>query len=136
MDYFSSNVAYLTFDQICDVNRRMINKKGGLYTPPNNLLNPGALEYILEDIIEPNLDTSDHLALKKNAAKMGHRIIAKHIFNDGNKRTGIHIAWEFLRANGVRVFIDPTIIDLTKSIALGNASIEDFYLWLKNHQEV
>lgn len=135
MDCFSSNVAYLTSDQICDINRRMINKKGGLYTPPNNLLNPGALEYILEDIIEPNLDTSNHLTLKKKAAKMGHTIIAKHIFNDGNKRTAIHSAWEFLRANGVCVFIDPTIIDLALSMAQGKSTDKDFFSWLKDHQE-
>ena len=135
MDHYGTNVAYLSFDQVCDINRKMIEKKGGLFTPPKNLLNPGSLEYILTDVADPDLDISNHIVLKEIAAKIGYHIITRHVFNDGNKRTAGHIAWAFLRANGVRAFLDSTIIYLTKSIAEKNATLNDFSVWLKNHQE-
>jgi death-on-curing protein len=114
----------------------MIEEKGGgLFTPPKNLLNLGALEYILVNIIDTEWDASNHLFLKEKAASLGYHIISRHVFNDGNKRTASHIVWEFLQANGVQVFLDETIIDLTLSIAEGTASSEDLYSWLTNHQE-
>lgn len=135
MDDFGRGVVYFTSDQVCDVNRKMINKQGGLFAPPKNLFNQGALEFILTDVINPDLDIEDRLALKKIAAKIGYHIIRRHVFNDGNKRTGAHVAWAFLRANGVPAFLDSSIIDLTLSIARGDASLNDFISWLKDHQE-
>jgi len=113
----------------------MIERSEGWFVPPNNLLNQGALEYILTDVINPDLDVTNHLALKEIAAKISHQIIARHVFHDGNKRTAAHTAWEFLRANGVCVYLDSSIIDLTDSIARGVGTINNFYSWLKEHQE-
>ena len=135
MAYFGTDVVYPTLEQICDVNRRMIERSNGWFVPPNNLFNQNALEYILTDIINPDLDPGNHLTLKDIAAKISHRIIARHVFHDGNKRTGTHIAWEFLRANGVSVYLDSSIIDLTDSIARGEGTVNDLYSWLKEHQE-
>jgi len=135
MDYSGSGVVYPSFDQICDINRKMVDAKGGIFTPPKNLLNQGSLEYILADVADPDLDVSNHLLLKEIAAKIGYHIITRHIFYDGNKRTASHIAWAFLRANDIRAFLDSTIIDLTKAIAENDATLEDFSLWLIDHQE-
>jgi len=103
---------------------------------PQNLFNPGSLNFILDDVIDPDLDVLNHHALKEIAAKISHQIISHHVFNDGNKRTGGHIAFEFLRANRVPAFFDSSIIELTLSIARGDASIDDLYNWLLNHQEI
>ncbi len=136
MDYSSTSVVYLTFDLICDVNREMIeNMGGGYFVPPQNLFNSGSLNFILADVIDPDLNALNHHALKEIAAKISHLIISRHVFNDGNKRTGAHIAFEFLRANRIPVFLDSSIIDLTLSIASGDASIDDLYDWLLDHQE-
>lgn len=136
MDYFGTDVVYLTFDQICDVNREMIEKMGGgHFVSPQNLFNPGSLNFILDEVIDPDLDVLNHHALKEIAAKISHQVISRHVFNDGNKRTGTHIAFEFLRANRVPAFLDSSIIEITLSIASGDASIDDLYNWLLDHQE-
>jgi death-on-curing family protein len=135
MAYIGSNVVYPSVEQICDVNRKMIDLAQGFFVPPRNLLNQRALEYILSAVVNPDLSPTDHLSLKEIAARIGYHIIARHVFNDGNKRTAAHSAWEFLQANGVGVYLDATVVDLTDSIAQGTGNANDFFLWLREHQE-
>ena len=50
MEDSGREIVYPTVEQICEVNRRMIEEFGGLFIPPNNMLNLGALEYILDAV--------------------------------------------------------------------------------------
>ncbi len=135
MEDSSSEIAYPTVEQICEVNRRMIKEFGGLFVPPENLNNPGTLEYILAAISSSVYGHNLYHTLKEKAAAIAYQIISRHIFRDGNKRTAAHVAWGFLRSNGVHAFLEPTIIDLTEAIASGEAAHADLLQWLHSHQE-
>ncbi|MFX1476046.1 MAG: type II toxin-antitoxin system death-on-curing family toxin [Promethearchaeota archaeon] len=136
MENSGEEIAYPTVGQICEINRRMIVEKefGGLFVEPNNLLNLSALEYILEAIQFSMYGFTIYPTLKEKAAAISHHIISRHVFHDGNKRTGTHIAWEFLRANGKEVFLDESIVELTVAIAKSEVSHEALLQWLHEHQ--
>lgn len=135
MEDFSREVVYPTVEQICEVNRRMIEKFGGFFDPPENLNNLDALEYILAATASTIYGHSLYYTLKEKAAAIAYQIISRHIFRDGNKRTAIHVAWAFLRSNGVHAFLEPSIIDLTEAIASGEGTHADLLQWLHSHQE-
>ncbi len=65
---------------------------------------------------------------------MGECIIARHVFWDGNKRTGVYATWMFLKANDVIVNLDASVEDLAVSIARGDAGFNEFLEWLNKHQ--
>ena len=135
MEDFGGEVVYPTVEQICEVNRRMIEEFGGFFLPPVNLNNLGALEYILAAIALPVYGHTLYPALKEKAAAIAHQIISRHVFRDGNKRTAAHVAWAFLRSNGIRVFLEPTIVQLTEAVARGDAGYDELLQWLHGHQE-
>lgn len=129
-------VIYPTIEQICQVNRRMIQEFGGVFVPPHNLLNRNTLEYVLAAVRYPVAGLGLYLypTLKERASAIASRIISGHVFMDGNKRTAIHVAWMFLRSNGIPLFLDLTIVDLAVAIAEGEASHDDLLKWLHEHQ--
>jgi death-on-curing protein len=73
--------------------------------------------------------------LKQKANAIAYQIISRHVFHDGNKRTAIHIAWEFLRSNGTSLFLNSSIIELSVAISAGESSQEELLEWLHEHQE-
>lgn len=78
-------VQTITADEILLMNRRLIEEHGGLGV---GLLNPGTLEYALEEIQGSLFGAPRCPTLHDKAAALGWRIIRGHIFVDGNKRTG------------------------------------------------
>lgn len=135
MERLGPEVVYPTIDQVCDVNRRMIDEFVGTFFPPNNLHNRGSLEHALTIVAFPVFGQNVYPILKEKAALIAHHIITGHVFMDDNKRTAIHIAWEFLRSNGVPIFLDATITDLAVAVAVGNANHIDLLHWLYAHQD-
>jgi death-on-curing protein len=129
-----SNVVYPSIDQIVDVNRQMIELAGGSFLPPDNLRNRNSLAYILVAIAYPIGGEFLFPTLKEKAAALAHQVITRHVFVDGNKRTGIHIAWEFLKSNGIDIYLDETVIDIAVALATGGATRDDLLIWLHNHQ--
>lgn len=134
MDELGDQIVYLTAEQICEVNRRMVGEFGGLFVPPDNLSNPHALEYILAAIESSVYGYNPYPGLKEKAAAIAHGIISRHVFTDGNKRTAIHVAWEFLFSNGIRVSLDTTIEDLALAVAKGDAGHKELLTYLHSHQ--
>lgn len=134
MEEASRVIAYPTVEQICDINRRMIDEFGGLFLPPDNILNKGALQYILVIISKSIYGQMPYVTLKEKASAIAYHIITGHVFYDGNKRTGLHTAWEFLHTNGIKVSLDASIIDLTLGVASGQNSYDDLLQWFHAHQ--
>jgi len=135
MENSGQDVAYPTLEQICDMNRRMIDTFDGIFYEPDNLLNRNSLEYILTAIEFPIAGMQFYPTVKEKAAALAYTIIARHVFNDGCKRTGINIAAEFLSSNQNPVFMDEKVPELLKDIAEGKAGYEEMLDWLHNHQE-
>jgi death-on-curing protein len=135
MERAGGEIKYPTFDQICDVNRRMIEQSGGIHIPPNNLRNRNSLEYILDAIKYEIFGDQLFLTLEEKAAALAYGIIRSHVFVDGNKRTALHIAWEFLASNGVEVDLhDESIINLVVRVAEGNSDREELTRWFETHK--
>ena len=80
MEEFGKEIAYPTIEQICEVNRRMIEEFGGLFVPPNNLLNLDALEYILSAIKVTVYGREIYSTLKEKASAIAYYIISRHVF--------------------------------------------------------
>lgn len=78
--------------------------------------------------------------IEQKAAALGWNIIAKHVFHDGNKRTGILACTIFLELNGynLRVSfddIDEEVISICEGIAKQEIDLEKFTDWIKNRIE-
>jgi death-on-curing protein len=135
MEEIGREIVYPSLEQICEINRRMIQEFGGLFVPPNNLLNPGALEYALEIIGADIYGETPYATLKEKASAIAYQIIAKHVFQDGNKRTAMHTAWEFLRSNGISVFLDLSVINISVGVATGETTQPQLLEWFHDHQK-
>ena len=112
----------------------MIQEYGGSFFPPHNLLNKDPLEYILDAISRHLFGRSLFPTLKEKAAALAYEIIVSHVFYDGNKRTGMHMAWEFLSDNQVSIVLDSTLEDLAVNLAEGSADRDELLAWLHDHQ--
>lgn len=132
----SRDVAYPSTEQIIDINRQMIKKSGGLFVPPHNLINRNSLEFILDAIADPAYSQLRFPSLKQKATAIAFKIITAHVFWDGNKRTAIHTAWEFLQANSHKVILNDDTLELASRIASGSATDIDLLEWLHAHQAV
>ena len=129
MEGTSGEIVYPTLEQIKEINRRMIKESGGLFVEPDNTLNLAAIEYILESI-KANLFGIDlYPKLLDKACELAVHIITRHCFNDGNKRTGIAVALEFLQANNTKIKFDRSIVNLAVQIADGKAGAKELQGW-------
>jgi death-on-curing protein len=134
MEEFSKEIKYPSLLHIIDSNRQIINVSGGFFSPPNNLQNKNSLEYILTAIKFPIFEQILFPDINTKAAAISYEIIKSHVFYDGNKRTAIHSAWEFLQANNIYLKLDHSIEDMAEAIAKGEATREDLVRWFILHQ--
>lgn len=133
MEETGGTLVYPTFEQVVRANRRMVATSGGYFIEPRNLSNENSLHYILEAIRSPSLAPGRYPGPVEKAAGLAYNIITRHVFVDGNKRTAIHVAWAFLQANGVDIFLDDSVIDLALRVATSDATEEDVINWLREH---
>lgn len=90
---------YLLHDDLILINQMTVEAHGGNFIPPENLLNPSSLSYVLEAVQAEIFGHRLHQTTAGIAAVYLHHIISGHIFQDGNKRTGLEAALLFLRLN-------------------------------------
>lgn len=122
----------LTVPEIVSINRRMIEQFGGVFFGDDNLLNPGSLDHALAEIQGSLFGQELYPDIIEKAAILGWRIIAGHIFRDGNKRTGMETCRLFLDLNDCNTRIDHENIDMALAIASGNIQLADFVEWLRH----
>jgi death-on-curing protein len=120
---------------IINLNLYHIQHTGGLYQGKENLLHPGKLEWVLAAIRYPLFGVMQYPSLAEKAAILTWKIIAGHIFFDGNKRTGISVLKIFVRANGFDIEAsDEELMQVALNIAQRGEtdySLDDFELWLR-----
>ena len=122
----------LKFADVLEINRRMIQTFGGIFFEgDDNLGNPGSLEYILEAVQGSLFGYDPYPTLVEKAAALAWRIIAGHVFHDGNKRTGMEACRLLLDLNGYVMRIDAKVVDVAVRIASGKMEFTDLVQWLE-----
>jgi death-on-curing protein len=121
-----------TIDDLVQLNRRLINEYGGgFYSGTENFLNRGTLEHALAQIQYSLFGIDAYPTIFEKAALLAWRIIAGHVFNDGNKRTGMATALVFLRANGYSLMVSSETVKVALQIATQQMSIVELTAWLE-----
>jgi death-on-curing protein len=128
-------VIFLEPEFIAYINKYMVLRFGGAYfAADDNLRDRGTLEYLVEIVQHLADDCRDTPPVYLVAAEYAHRIITRHVFHDGNKRTGMEAMLVCLRSNGKELAIDPMSDDL-QSIALdvaeGRAGVPELIRWIE-----
>ena len=90
----------LTKDDIVQINELTIKAHGGNFVPPFNYLNENSLDYLLDAVDAEIFGEKMYQSLSDKAAYYMYSIVCGHIFQDGNKRTGLEAALLFLKLNG------------------------------------
>jgi death-on-curing protein len=127
----------LTITDIVEIDRQAINEFGGLFLDADdNLVNPRSLEYILEAVWGSMFGVEIYPTIIDKAAAIGWAIIAKHVFHDGNKRTGILACQIFLELNGYNMQIaldapDEEAIAISEGIAKQQIDLPKFTSWVE-----
>jgi death on curing protein len=88
---------------IIHFNKATVEEHGGNFVPPGNFLNENSLDYLLEAVNGELLGQAMYPTLADKAAFYMFSIVTGHIFQDGNKRTGLGAARYFLWMNGIKM---------------------------------
>jgi death on curing protein len=123
---------YLTKQQIVRLNKDTVAEHGGNFTPPFNFLHEENLDYLLEAVQAELFGEPMYPTAADKAAVYCYSIIGNHIFSDGNKRTGLGAALNFLSANGL--ILSPAVDDDTLTayilkVASGQSSLDECRAW-------
>lgn len=86
--------------EIIYFNKETIKAHGGAFYDPANLLHPESLEYLVETVDAKMFGQELYPIIAEKAAFYLFQIISNHVFQDGNKRTGLQSALSFLHING------------------------------------
>ncbi len=110
----------------------MIDIVGGTFMPPDNLLKPSALDYLIEIVSADMFGKPLYPEIWDKAGVYCFNIIANHIFHDGNKRTGLESALLFLELNGLTLNAsDDDLIAFATDVASGKFTLADTQQWFK-----
>lgn len=123
-------IHYLLKRDILKINQLTITEHGGNFVLPSNLLNENSLDYLLEAVSSEIFGSPLYPEIYPKAAFYMFSIISNHIFQDGNKRTGLEAARLFLILNNYQ--FQSSLVQLSheneKLVPLnGNSSNEILY---------
>ncbi len=141
---------YLTKEDIILINKLTIKRHGGNYVPPFNLLNENALDYLIDAVSAEMYGEPIYPTVTDKAAVYMFNTISNHIFQDGNKRTGLEAALLFLKLNDMKLKEDlekvemeslkkipkegddsnAILFNFTMEVASGEVSLEECRIWL------
>jgi death-on-curing protein len=93
----------LTAAYIIELNRMTIDENGGHFLSPDNFLHGEQLDSLVETIDAKIFGELLYPSVVDKAALYLFLIISNHIFQDGNKRTGLTAALTFLFLNGFKL---------------------------------
>lgn len=123
---------YLTKKRVIKLNKQSYLEHGGSFIPPYNFLHEENLDYLLEIVQSEMFGEPLYPTIADKAAVYFYNIICNHIFQDGNKRTGLGCALVFLNLNNFEVnpLLDENILfDFTIQTASGQISLDECRAW-------
>jgi death-on-curing protein len=127
-------IDYLTKADVLYVNHATIRAHGGHFIPPHNFLSEDRLDYLLEIVKSDAFGQPLYPQIHDKAAIYLYNIVANHVFQDGNKRTGLECCLLFLRLNGYNLASTVTNQALTEfvlGVAAGQYSLAEVGKWLE-----
>ena len=146
---------YLEKEDVLLINRMTISRHGGDFAPPSNLLNSGPLEYLVEAVRAKMFEEEIYPEIHDKAAAYMFNIISNHVFQDGNKRTGLEAALLFLKLNTyslreglVKIKSENKVIpkigdtsneilyNFTIEVASGELTLEECRNWFKDNIQI
>lgn len=110
-----------------------VARHGGNFVPPENLLNPDALDYVVEAVGAEMFGAPLYPSVVRKAAVYLFSIVSNHVFQDGNKRTGLEVALVFPDQNGFEIRRELPNTELTEfvlSVAAGQLTLAQITDWL------
>ncbi|GAB4037822.1 type II toxin-antitoxin system death-on-curing family toxin [Spirosoma gilvum] len=123
---------YLEKEDILYINFLTIQHVGGNFVPPSNFLHEENLDYLLEAVKADMFGQPLYPEIYQKAGLYMYNIICNHIFQDGNKRTGLEAALLFLQLNGHDlVMADEPLTQFTLDVASGKHSLETVQAWFQ-----
>ena len=145
---------YLKEEDVILINKLTIRRHGGNFVPPFNLLKRDSLDYIIEAVEGKLFGKVLYPEIHDKAGYYMFSIINDHIFQDGNKRTGLESALLFLKLNNyklkdelVRVRFElkeipksgettnQILYNFTIEMASGEINLEECGLWFQANIE-
>jgi len=134
MEEARRNVIYLSFQEVVEKNRIIILESGGFVDGAGISVNLNSLKYVI-DVVKSKLEEKEICpSLAQKAALYAFHIITRHIFLDGNKRTGMSCALYFLRLNGCYIsdsINDNDIVELALKIANNEIDYPNVVEWFQ-----
>lgn len=122
----------LTMAEMLQLNREALERFGGLYAEENgNFHNRASLEYILEAVLFPVFGVARYPEPLDKIAALVQQILVKHLFHDGNKRTGLAVCTALLRMNHFAFTPCKEDEDFMVRIAEKRLPVESVAAWLR-----
>lgn len=129
-------MTYLSKPEIIAINHHQIRLFGGNFVAPDNFFHEENLDYLLEAIEAQLYGEPLYPEIHQKAGLYMYNIICNHIFQDGNKRTGLQAAIIFLLINQYKFtdqVNDNSLIQFTLDVASGQHRLETVQEWFKEH---
>lgn len=133
----------LTRTQLVRINKQTYLENGGQFIPPENLLHPEQLDYIVERVDSGMFDQEYYPTLADKAAFYLFSVVSNHVFTDGNKRTGLSAALTFLDINGYELQprlttgstgdYEDDLIAYTIEVASGKVTLDECRVWFADN---
>ncbi len=125
---------YLKKEDVTLINHLTIKDVGGNFVPPEDLLHEENLDYLLEAVQAEMFGEPLYPDIHQKAGLYMFNIICNHIFQDGNKRTGLEAALLFLQLNDYDLIIDGELLtQFTLAVASAEHTLESVQDWFKRH---
>ena len=145
---------YLEEEDVILINKLTIKRHGGNFVKPTNLFNQESLKYLIEAVEGNVFGKEMYPKISEKAGFYMFSIIDNHVFQDGNKRTGLEAALLFLKLNGyqlknelVRIkfnlreipkkgkISNQILFNFTIEMASGEINLEESGLWFEANIE-
>lgn len=129
---------YLKKHHIVLINRKTVKAHGGNFVSPFNFLKEDSLDYLIEAATAEMFDQKLYPNPSDVAGLYMHSIVSNHVFQDGNKRTGLLAALTFLNLNGFQIQRKQSTdydfsYDFTMKVASGKVSLEECQSWFEEN---
>ena len=132
MEETSQVIKYLEFSDLIEIHRRHLSSEGIATSFAGVLHNPNSLGYLLNVVRIGQSQRDPYPTLAEKAAVYAFNIITRHVFVDGNKRTGMTAMFLFLNLNGadLKDITSKEIVNLALSIAKNKMAFDEFIHWI------